>query len=178
MECSLTAAFSTTAELQWRNTTIGGAQQSSDTDSASHVASDVSAETNIPAVPAFSGQTAAFFPESEARQHSLQSLKDKILNGKRLFADIEEELNMLDHGAPELVQPGLGDGNAMVDLNQTGTSDWLKDLQLLRHYLTAVYPSLCQDERMTPLWRDIIPDLALSHVSAFSACYCPPESLT
>ncbi|KAL1642434.1 hypothetical protein SLS58_005508 [Diplodia intermedia] len=34
---------------------------------------------------------------------------------------------------------------------------------LLKHYLTTAHLSFCQDARLAPLWRDVIPDCAFSH---------------
>lgn len=43
--------------------------------------------------------------------------------------------------------------------------DWLRDFQLLDHYLTSVYETLAWEPSTHHIWKDTIVQLSLSHVS-------------
>lgn len=167
MDCSLTAMPEQNREFQWHNSTITGVEPPVSADQPSQATSAGEGAHSHALVPVVDQPPPVFYPREAYSQHLIHSLKSKIADGKRLFDSLEEEMQILDHNVPIPAQLEPAMETPTSDLVQTGPSDWLKDLQLLKHYLTTAYLSFCQDERLAPLWQHVIPECAFSHVCAY-----------
>lgn len=97
-------------------------------------------------------------PPSVNYCQELSSLSSKASRIKNIAIELENEIKSRAH------EPRAD--NAHVSPPSKAVSpDWMKSLQLLNHYYASTCLTLNHDDATLHMWRTVVPELAVSHVS-------------
>lgn len=109
--------------------------------------------------PVARGQTDRIIPRIQAR-----SITAKAADVTKLFEELAGKIEQMSEGETA-TQDSKSDPNKTSSLMAQEKENWLRDFQLLDHYLTSLYETLSWEPSTHHIWKDTVIQLGLSHVS-------------
>lgn len=109
--------------------------------------------------PVASGQTKRIIPQIQS-----ESITAKAAGVTKLFEELAGKIEQMSEGETA-TQDSKSNRDKSLSLASQEKQDWLRDFQLVDHYLTSLYETLSWEPSTHHIWRDTVIQLALSHVS-------------